>query len=255
MLFQLAAGSTAHAIAINDGFGFPTAYKKGAVMARTVVLNENGQPILVEYNEDGSEAGVVALPAEYREQVRTLQIISAYDYLAQQARLATWREQHAGDLAQDAQLMARAQFLGQTYRLADNRTELTPPALPPGIKSVLVRGQSARLLPDPEQLVLLSFTVDLSQDYTPPAGSKSLVLTPAGQVIAAAPRHIGPRTGFFGDPTAAQPVLGGGRQAEDTIFGPVSGVKVYVDEFAYPGGVDVTGADGKYQLKGSEPFN
>ncbi len=248
LLVLLSVGGTAHAVSINDGSGIATAYKKGAVMARAVVLNDDGQPILVEYNEDGSEAGVVPIPGDYQDKVDTLRILSAHEYLAQQQRLTLYREQHAQGLARDAELMSRDQFLGQKYRLADNQTEISPPDLPPDINSVLVRGQSARLLPEPKQLVLLSFTVDLTQDYTPPSGTKSLVLTPEGQVIAAAPRHIGPRTGFFGDANEAQSLMGGyNREAEDEIFGPVSGVKVSVSD-GFPGSLDVTGEDGKYHF-------
>jgi len=52
----------------------------------------------------------------------TLQVISAHEHRVQQERLAQYRQQHADDLARDAELMAREHFLSQRYRLADNQT-------------------------------------------------------------------------------------------------------------------------------------
>lgn len=39
----------------------------------------------------------------------------------------------------------------------------------------------------------------------------------------------------------------------DTIFGPVIGTKVYIDEFAYPGGVTSSDGEGRYSLTGRLP--
>src|SRR5690606_12752070 len=40
---------------------------------------------------------------------------------------------------------------------------------------------------------------------------------------------------------------------DDKIFGPVANTKVYVNEWVYPGGVDVTDENGRYNLKFNLP--
>jgi hypothetical protein len=56
------------------------AIKTGAVMARSIALDKNNQPILVEYKEDGTEGGVVPIPGDYKDRVKELVIISATEY-------------------------------------------------------------------------------------------------------------------------------------------------------------------------------
>src|SRR5690606_12472975 len=142
--------------------------------------------------------------------------------------------------------------LGQSFPLADNKSSVTPREsdLHSSVKSVLVRGQSNRLIADSKQLALLTFTVDLTQNFNPD-GYRSLVLNPHGQVIASSQHNIAPRAGFFGNPDEGQ--SSSGRKPDDKIFGPVANTEVYVDEWVYPGGVDVTDENGRYNLKFNLP--
>src|SRR5690606_2578128 len=252
MILGVTTASGVQAITNNSGTGFSTASKHGVVMARSVVLNEQGQPTLVEYLEDGSEGAEVPVPSEYRDNIKALQIISAAEYAYQLARLADYRNEHANDLAKGADLMSRAQFLGQSFPLADNKSSVTPREsdLHSSVKSVLARGQSNRLIADSKQLALLTFTVDLTQNFNP-AGYRSLVLNPQGQVIASSQHNIAPRAGFFGNPDERQ--SSSGRKPVDKIFCPVANTKVYVNEWVYPGGVDVTDENGRYNLKFNLP--
>ena len=239
----LVAGNMAHGFAYYQN----EVFKHGAVMARAMVLDENGQPILVEYGPDGREVGEVALGG-YSGQVNQLQIISAYEWRVQEARLEDYREQHKDDLAQDAELMNRAEFLSGSFITADGKT-IDVPELPEYVKSVFVRGRSNRIIADPEQLVLLAFSVDLTQTFVPPA-TGSVVINTEGVAIASSPHNIAPRAAFFGDPNEEQVNFTSmSRKAEDEIFGPVSGVKVFVDEIVFPGGVAATDSDGRYSMR------
>jgi hypothetical protein len=116
-------------------------FKHGAVMARSLALDKNNQPILVEYNEDGSEGAEVAIPSDYKTRVSELIIMSAAEYHYQTVRLSDYRNQHQNDLAVDAEVMSRSQFLSQTFVTAAGDT-MTLPTLPTYVKSVLVRGRS-----------------------------------------------------------------------------------------------------------------
>ncbi|RHW74803.1 Ig-like domain-containing protein [Colwellia sp. RSH04] len=222
-----------------------SAIKHGYVMARAVVLDPaTQQPILVQYNTDGSEAGVVNVGGGYN--VNELSITSSAAFFAEQQRIEVFELQYKDTLAKGAQLMSREAFLSASFMAADNTTPIVAPGLPSHINSVLVRGQSDRLLPDPSQLVLLS----LSFDHTTAQVAEdtiSLVVSPQGNILAQSNLRIGYRTGFLGKPNEAQTGGIGGQVGDDeTVFGPVPGVKVNVDEFAYYGGVSATDGDGKY---------
>jgi hypothetical protein len=203
-----------------------------------------GQPILVEYNADGTEGSVVSLPSDYQNRVRELQIISATEYHKEKERLETYQEQYSTSIASGATLMTRQQFEQGTYPTADGKVNSAPPKLPAYAKSVLVRGRTNRILNEPSELVLLNFSVDLTQHY-PVAEMGSVVLNPDGQIIASSPLNIAPRVGFFGDPNQKQISNSIFRKRDDQIFGPVVGVPVQVNE-VFPGGMDVTNSEGKY---------
>jgi RHS repeat-associated protein len=221
-------------------------------MARSVVLNEQGQPILVEYNEDGTEGSVISIPGEYADKIGKLRVISAYEYRMEQARLRDYQEHHAEDLAMDAEVLSRTDFMEQTYLTADGQS-LSPVELPGYVQSVLVRGRSNRIGNDSHQLVLLSFSVDLSEDFNPPEKG-SILLNPTGQVITSSPLNIAPRVGFFGDPEEAQEFYTSIRKNDDKIFGPVKNVKVYVSPEVFPGSLTVTDSKGKYSMVFRLPY-
>src|SRR5690606_24077386 len=68
------------------------AFKQGAVMARSLALDENNQPILVEYSEQGEELQKVAIPSEYAMEVAKLKVITAFEYRQEKARLDKFEE-------------------------------------------------------------------------------------------------------------------------------------------------------------------
>ena len=80
-------------------------------MARTMVLDANGKPILVEYNEDGSEAGEVS----YTEPFSDITVISSAEYAQYQTRLKDYKTRHADDLAKDARLLSAAEFKSEFF--------------------------------------------------------------------------------------------------------------------------------------------
>lgn len=112
--------------------------------SKQAVVTE-GQPILVEYNEDGTEGSVISIPGEYADRVGELEVISAYEYRMEQERLNAYKEQHKEGLARDAEVMAIEDVSKQPHLLANGIDEITPPAMPGYVKSVLVRGRSARI--------------------------------------------------------------------------------------------------------------
>ncbi|GAA5215845.1 hypothetical protein ACFSJ3_10555 [Corallincola platygyrae] len=172
---------------------FQTRPKLAYVFARTVVLDDNGEPILVEYNDDGTEAGVVNLNIPASEAT----VIAASQYRAQQAKLALFNETHKNDLARAARLLTRAQYDAETFLAADNETALAKPALGGSVKSVLVRGQADRYAD--LGLVLETFTVNLTQGTSIADSITSIVLDQQGNILESRVGNIAPRSRFYGD--------------------------------------------------------
>ena len=181
----------------------PTDFKTGRVMARSIVIDPaTGQPIIVEFNADGSEAGAVDLGDNTSDDVS---IFAAADYRFSKNQLENYLSQFEETLAVGAEVLTRVEFEQASFLAADRQTPITQQSLDEGINSVLVRGQVNRIAPDPEQLILLSFPFDLTQtDINVSDNDVSIVVDADGRVIATSTNNIGYRTGFFGDPNEAQ---------------------------------------------------
>ncbi|ACE84813.1 hypothetical protein CJA_2509 [Cellvibrio japonicus Ueda107] len=226
------------------------ALKHGAVMARAMVLDSQGKPILVEYNEDGEEVSVVSWSGEFKD----LSIISAQEYRMEKARYDIYKESRKHDLAMDAEIVPVEEFTQTEYKAADGKTTIIKPPLKSYVKSVLVRGQSHRIVPSGhkgawEPLVLLSFSVDLSQDVPAIPEKGTLLLNDKGQVVHSTENNIAPRVGFFGDANEPQEFYSGIRKHDDHIFGPVKHVKVYINPEVFPGSLALTDSQGKYIMR------
>ncbi|BEU03027.1 hypothetical protein OAG1_18270 [Agarivorans sp. OAG1] len=195
--------------------------KYGYVMANTVITDENGEEIWVEYNEDGSEAGPVNLPHASSQ----LKVIPSAYYLSQQLKLQSYLATHANDLGRSAQLLTRSQYNSTNFLDASSKA-INKPALSPNTKSVLVRGQTDRLTASTD-LILLNFDIDLSQNYTIPQEHKSLIIDRRGAVLASYKGAVGPKVGFFGDSNNVNTDLYYDPSIHQ-IYGPIEGVRVSV---------------------------
>ena len=202
-------------------------FKHGVVMARAVVLNEQGQPILVEFNEDGTEGDLVSVPEQYRNAIYRLKIMSASEYRFHENRLEQYLQLHENDLALGAEVMDRVQFESALFKAADNQTPITQNTLNDNVKSVLVRGQSNRIIPNAGDLPLLTFPVNLAQPSMVSENDRSVVLTEEGDVIATSVHNIAYRVGFYGDANEKQDPSGSYHrdQANDTVLARSQGLK------------------------------
>ncbi|GAD03840.1 hypothetical protein [Agarivorans albus] len=195
--------------------------KTGYVLAKTVITDENGDAIWVEYNEDGSEAGPINLPQASSQ----LKVIPATHYLSQQLKLQNYLIAHANDLGRSAELLSADQYNSMTFLAADNKTTLDKPTLLKSVKSVLVRGQADRLS-KPTSLILLQFDLDLSQGYSVPPGAVTLISNLSGQILSAHKKAVGPRVGYYGSDGNVSNTEFDPSQHE--AYGAVSGIRVSV---------------------------
>lgn len=222
-----------------------TVPQHGAVMARSMVKID-GEPILVGYNDKGQEVEQF----NFEFPVEELLIFSRQEYQSQVDLLGDWKEEHKDGLAKDAEVMAREEFLGQSFTLADGHTTISPPALHEAVKSVVVRGQSQRYSENADDLVLLSFTVDLSgnvQDLD--EGIRTVILDPDGRFLKASGYLIAPRTGYYGRLGDSRDYINDDprdpREHDDEIFGPVH---LAVVRNHWPGGATVSDDEGRYSF-------
>lgn len=222
----------------------PVKSKHGYVMARAQVLDESGQPILVEYDSSGKEVRALSLPIPTNQAI----LLPAAEYRQQQAQLDQYRQQHKDDLAKDALLLSSAQYAGMTFLAADNKTTIPAPPLPASVRSVLVRGQGNRLLASPAQLILLPFSVDLSQGLTIGDQITTLVMDRQGKLLDQVKGTVAPRSGFVADSNGkvlAQD-MGQFQGSNATPIGPIRDAIVNTGD-AFPG-AGVSNEKGRYSF-------
>ncbi len=222
----------------------PVKSKHGYVMARAQVLDESGQPILVEYDSSGKEVRALSLPIPTNQAI----LLPAAEYRQQQAQLDQYRQQHKDDLAKDALLLSSAQYAGMTFLAADNKTTIPAPPLPASVRSVLVRGQGNRLLASSAQLILLPFSVDLSQGLTIGDQITTLVMDRQGKLLDQVKGTVAPRSGFVADSNGkvlAQD-MGQFQGSNATPIGPIRDAIVNTGD-AFPG-AGVSNEKGRYSF-------
>ena len=246
LLVMLVAGD-----AMADGMGHMVGHH-GWVMARSMVLDENGQPILVEYNDQGEEVRELSLPGGYQDRVDELEIFSGQAYRAARQRLDAFRnDDDTQGLAQDALLLPMDQVAGERFEMADNSLgwiRVSSSDLERNTKSVLIRGQSNRLTDEVDQLILQEYSFDLTQSVSVDESVRSIVVNPKGQVVATSQHTVAPRVGFFGSEKEAKSGSKRFDPQSDEIFGPVGGVPVFANGMANPQAGDTTGNDGMYSF-------
>lgn len=228
--------------------------KYGYVMARAVVTDENGQPILVKYNDDGSEAGEIEVPADYKYDVRLLRIEPATSYLYHKKQLDDFIASNPGGLAASAELLTSTEFLAGSYKTADNVTPIdVGGSLSENVASVLIKAQASRINADVDDLIIMRFPYDMTELNSVYDSSVSLLVTPEGQILEVFEQAIGYRTGFFGKPDEPQPLIPvGGPANEEEVFGAVAGVKVSLSD-SYLQEIGGSGYNGKYIIKYNLP--
>ena len=222
----------------------------GWVMARSMVRDENGQPILVEYDDQGDEVSELAVPAQYKTRIDELRVVAAANYRDHLDRYETFVQDHP-DLA--VTLVRRAQAIG-TFPLADDSKHVTirEGHLRSSTRSVLMADRPSRLLAKPQVVILQEYPFDLTQSAAGILGARSLLVNDEGQVITTSRYIIAPRAGFYGQ--NKQGGQGGSLgyrfdPETDELYGPVENAYINMNEFVHPEARTASNADGYYRLQ------
>lgn len=216
------------------GFYVPQMYYKfGAVYTRTIVPGPNGRPVYVEYGISGKEAREIG---EAVGQFERAKVMPGDSYRALLKRKDETRERYP-----TSEVMTAAAYRGKTFKTVTGDT-INKPGLDDGVLTVLVRPDKELFSTDGKDLLLLQ--LNIKDGVTPSASSKSLLLSPEGDILAQTANTIGFRVGFFGkDGKVSEDTLLRDRDAK--IYGPMAGVGVTLGSY---GGYGVTDSQGKYSM-------
>lgn len=222
-------------LAAIPGFYVPQVYYKfGAVYTRTIVPGPNGRPVYVEYDISGKEAREIG---EATGQFERAKVMPGDSYRALLKRKDDTRERYP-----TSEVMTAAAYRGKTFKTVTGET-ITKPGLDDGVLTVLVRPDKELFTTDGKELVLLQLTI--KDGVTPDAASKSLLLSPEGDILAQTANTIGFRVGFFGKDGKVSDTLVRDRDAK--IYGPMAGVGVSLGSHVL-GGYGMTDSAGKYTM-------
>lgn len=211
-----------------------TYYKFGAVYTRAIVPGPNGRPVYVEYDSSGREAREIG---EAVEQFERAQVMSGDAYRSLLQRLQDTQSAHPDAVVMTAENYRAKDFVTVTGEAVNK------PSLANDSKTVVVRPDEQLYTADGKDLVLLELPV--KSDVTPGDGSKSLLLSEAGDILHQSANSIGLRVGFFSKDGKVSEGLLRDRQAQ--IHGPLPNVVVTLGGHI-GGGAAVTDEQGKYSM-------
>jgi len=221
-------------------------FKYGAVYARSIVLNEAGNPTYVEYDKDGKEI-TSGIQVEITPDKRDYVVMSGAAFRATVAQYQQLHAQHP-----DGELLTRAAYLSRNFVTLD-QTPIQKPNINPGTLHVYVRAANQLLINNPDQIILGQFPMDVT--LTIAANTQSLLLKPDGTLVEQSPHNIGPRVGFYEDFNEDNYFWGfNNRQPKDKIYGPLAGLNVEVGTaWQISGGTPKTDSEGRYTLSVARP--
>ena len=188
-VFSLLASVTVQAT-----YMFPRNLVNGYVYARTLVLGENGQPILAEYDAQGELIRVIG---EMTGTYENAQIMSADTFNQWLENFRHYRTQHEAGDARGAYLLTAEAYSTTTFVTVDG-LPVERPALNSDTKSVYVRGDRA-LLTTVTNPVLFEAAINLipyADTFQLADNIQSLVMSSTGVILEQSPYRIGLRAAF-----------------------------------------------------------
>ena len=181
----------AHAI-----FGMQiTKSRFGHIMARSVVLTENGFPTYVEYDEAGEEVGEIAEASGFYQDAwvmsaaRYQQIVENYRFI---------QSEHGETIARGAFVLSEEEFQSYDFVTRKGEPVTGTSRLMDATLSVFVRHKDEILIPEIDP-ILLQAPIDLNDVQDLEENIKSVLLSDQGKVLATSEHNIGFRVGFFKD--------------------------------------------------------
>ncbi|MFO7607499.1 MAG: DUF2235 domain-containing protein [Desulfurivibrionaceae bacterium] len=218
-------------LGLTDSFASGGArYRMGTVAAKGIILSENGNPIWVEYGNNGD---IVSYIGEAVGNYADAAVIPASVYRSYRAAFTAIESQYSAN--RTVLYKEEYQSPARIFTDASGQT-IDKPQLNPTTRSVVVRNPD--VLYSSDELILLESPLDLKNLTPIPDEANSLLLSKDGRMLNSASGNIGYRAAFYtpsGTDTAAGNVALGDagtmglddyNRFEDKIWGPVVGVRV-----------------------------
>ncbi|WP_444917516.1 Ig-like domain-containing protein [Microbulbifer sp. JMSA003] len=168
-------------------------WRSGHVMARSVILTDNGYPTYVEFDEAGEEAREIA---EASGKYLDASLMSGYRYRDIVKNFNKVDEDYGETIARGAYVLSRDAYQSMQFTTRDGKPLSNVPQLQESTLSVLVRHQDQILIENISP-VLFEAPVDLSDPQDVPEEINSLLISKEGRVLDQAEGTIGFKSGYF----------------------------------------------------------
>ncbi|WP_299941182.1 hypothetical protein [uncultured Microbulbifer sp.] len=168
-------------------------WRSGHVMARAVILTDNGFPTYVEFDEAGEEAREIA---EASGAYLDASLMSGYRYRDIVNNFNQVDEDYGETIARGAYVLSRDAYQSMQFTTRDGKPLGNVPQLQESTLSVLVRHKDQILIEDINP-VLFEAPIDLTDPQDVPEDINSLLISKDGRVLDQAEGTIGFKSGFF----------------------------------------------------------
>ena len=210
----------------------------------------------VEYSPDTGEQVSVVDAGEAKYPGHSWRVMSADEYRHYKEHYENLIER-SKDKYEIAPPMPREEFEGAEFLLADGETAITKPEIQTGTAYVVVLPDEARLINDPDTLILAEYPFDSSKDHGVEKNSLTMLINTSrdegmGQIKEVSENRLAWQSAFLkdenGDPIPVKEGTATGvstyKWSDKEPVGPVQWVGVTSTPFA----ADVTDENGKYVL-------
>ena len=170
-------------------------FRMGHVMARGLVLTEEGNPTFVEYGETGEEVNEIS--EEVGPYVDAI-VVSGERYRQIYKNYQRIKSDGEESYALGATVMTKDAYESFVFNTRDGERVTNKPDLQENTESVFVRNSNQLLIPDISP-ILYEAPIDLNDAQDVGEDTKSVLLSEQGRVLFKSENNIGYRVGFFED--------------------------------------------------------
>jgi hypothetical protein len=227
-----------------DNFG--QFLKFGVVATKGIILDDKGNPIWVEYDEEGKVVNEIneMIESSAEKYLGKAWVMASNEYRQYVKAFETIRAKYHDNY----KVLSRDAYLGTVFSLVDD-SFIERPTIKDSTRSVVV----PKRIYNETELFLLESPLDLKSQIGIPDSAKSVLLNEEGQFLYASDYNIGHRTAFYStkdengevDHNKGGQTLYGYKYGEDKLWGPIVGATVKI----IYGAQSTTDQKGQYNLQ------